>query len=425
MTGTELVSLVLGSAAVCGYVNAKLLHLPSAIGLMAIALLGSFVVFGLDAVGLVDSHQLQDVIDRVDFSRVLMHGLLGFLLFAGALHVDLADLTAQRWSVAGLALLATSISTALVGAGTYWMMRLLGHELPVVQALLFGALISPTDPIAVLGILKSAKVPDQLAVQISGESLFNDGVGVVFFTVISAVAGGGHPSVASMLTLFAREALGGAVFGLALGYVGYRVLRSIDDYSVEVLITLAIVAGGYTVAERAHVSAPIAAVVSGLLIGNHGRRLGMSDTTRLHVDMFWKLVDEILNAVLFLLLGLQAARLELSTSLWLAMALAIPLVLLARFVSVAMTTRLLRFRWALAPHAIKVLTWGGLRGGISVALALSLERGAVRETLLALTYAVGGVFHLSAGPLVRGGAPSMAIGSGGCLVEWSGYVGCP
>jgi CPA1 family monovalent cation:H+ antiporter len=405
MNGSEVASAIVCLAAACGYVNAKVLRLPSAIGLMAMSLLGSFVVFGLDAAGLVDSDQLQAIVTSVDFSRVLMHGLLGFLLFAGALHVDLADLTAQRWSVAGLALLATSISTLLVGAGTYWLMKLFGYQLAPVEALLFGALISPTDPIAVLGILKSAKVPEQLAVQISGESLFNDGVGVVFFTVISAAAAGVHPSLGGMLVLFAREAVGGALFGLALGYVGYRVLRSIDDYSVEVLITLAIVAGGYALAERAHVSAPIAAVVSGLVIGNQGRRLGMSDTTRLHVDMFWKLVDEILNAVLFLLLGLQATRLALSVQLLCVMALVIPMVLAARLVSVGATAQLLRFRWALAPHALKILTWGGLRGGISVALALSLQSGPVRETLVALTYAVVAfsilIQGLSLGPALR------------------------
>jgi len=239
----------------------------------------------------------------------------------------------------------------------------------------------------VLGILKSANVPHRISIQISGESLFNDGVGVVLFLIIEGSGHGGQLSFANMASLFAREALGGALFGFAVGYIGYRVLKSINDYSVEVLITLAIVLGGYAAAERLHISAPIAAVVSGLVIGNQGRRLGMSDETRHHVDLFWKLVDEILNAVLFLLLGLQATRLQLDRALFGAMALAILVTLGARFVSVALTARLLR-RSSLPSNYVKILTWGGLRGGISVALALSLAPGPLREVILALTYAV-------------------------------------
>ena len=385
MTGLHVAAIVICLAAAIGYLNAKLLRLPSAIGLMAIGLVGSFVILGLDATGLVDSTALEAFVARIDFAHVLMHGLLGFLLFAGALHVDLADLATHKWSILGLALLGTLLSTLLIGAGTWLLLEWCGIALPFVQALLFGALISPTDPIAVLGIMRSAKVSDDLAVQISGESLFNDGIGVVLFVVIAAVADGSHPSLSGMAMLFLREAVGGALFGLALGYAAYRVLRSIDDYSVEVLITLAVVVGGYAAAERLHVSAPIAAVVSGLVVGNQGRRLGMSDRTRHHVDLFWKLVDEMLNAVLFLLLGLQATRLQLNRQLAVAMALAIPLALVARLLSVGMLAPLLGYR---EPHAVKILTWGGLRGGISVALALSLSDGAARGTILALTYAV-------------------------------------
>jgi len=385
MTGLHVAAIVICLAAAIGYLNAKLLRLPSAIGLMAIGLVGSFVILGLDATGLVDSTALGAFVARIDFAHVLMHGLLGFLLFAGALHVDLADLATHKWSILALALLGTLLSTFLIGAGTWLLLEWCGIALPFVQALLFGALISPTDPIAVLGIMRSAKVSDDLAVQISGESLFNDGIGVVLFVVIAAAADGSHPSLTGMAVLFLREAVGGALFGLAIGYAAYRVLRSIDDYSVEVLITLAVVVGGYAAAERLHVSAPIAAVVSGLVVGNQGRRLGMSDQTRHHVDLFWKLVDEMLNAVLFLLLGLQATRLQLNRQLAVAMALAIPLALVARLLSVGMMVPLLGYR---EPHAVKILTWGGLRGGISVALALSLSDGAARGTILALTYSV-------------------------------------
>jgi CPA1 family monovalent cation:H+ antiporter len=387
MSGFEVLACIVALTAALAYLNAKFLRLPSAIGLMAIAMLLSLCTVGLDASGLFKSTVVEAFLARIDFARVLMHGLLGFLLFAGALHVDLADLRANRWSILLLAILSTVLSSFIVGGATWWILRWLGHDIGFVPALLFGALISPTDPIAVLGILKSAKLPPQLAVQISGESLFNDGIGVVIFTVVAAAQAGGNVSIPSMLGLFAREALGGAVFGLAVGYLGYRLLKSIDDYSVEVLITLALVVVGYTVAERLHVSAPIAAVVSGLVIGNQGRNLGMSDTTREHVDGFWHLVDEILNAVLFLLLGLQATRLELSRWLFLAMAIIVPLTLLARLASVALTVPLLR-QSAKPPHYVKILTWGGLRGGISVALALSLEPGPVRGTILALTYAV-------------------------------------
>jgi CPA1 family monovalent cation:H+ antiporter len=387
MSDFELVASVICLTASLAYANAKVLRLPSAVGLMAIALIGSLIIVVLDATGLVDSDSIEGLLTRIDFARILMHGLLGFLLFAGALHVDMADLRANRGAIFLLAVLATGLSTLIVGGATWVVLSWLGHPVTLTHAMLFGALISPTDPIAVLGILKSANVPQRISIQISGESLFNDGVGVVLFLIIEGSSHGGPLSVSSVAVLFAREALGGALFGLAVGYLGYRVLKSIDDYSVEVLITLAIVVGGYVVAERLHISAPIGAVVSGLVVGNHGRRLGMSDETRHHVDLFWKLVDEILNAVLFLLLGLQATRLDLSGPLLCAMGLAIVVTLGARFVSVSLTARLLRPS-SLPANYVKILTWGGLRGGISVALALSLAPGPLREVVLALTYAV-------------------------------------
>jgi CPA1 family monovalent cation:H+ antiporter len=387
MSGFEVLACIVSLTAILGYLNSKLLRLPSAIGLMATAMLLSLCTVALDASGIFESTAIDALLERIDFARVLMHGLLGFLLFAGALHVDLADLRANRWTILLLAVLSTFLSTFMIGGATWWILHWLGHDIGVAPALLFGALISPTDPIAVLGILKSAKLPRQLAIQISGESLFNDGIGVVIFIVIAGASGGDELSLTRILALFAREALGGALFGLAVGYVGYRVLRSIDDYSVEVLITLAVVVAGYAVAERLHVSAPIAAVVSGLVIGNQGRNLGMSDTTREHVDRFWHLIDEILNAVLFLLLGLQATRLEISRWLLVGMVLVVPVTVLARFASVAVTVPLLRGATK-SPHYVKILTWGGLRGGISVALALSLEPGPVRGAILGLTYAV-------------------------------------
>jgi len=405
MSHFEIAAVILSLAAAFGYLNARVFRLPSTIGLMAMALFGSLVIVGLDAAGVIDSAHLEQLIIQADFGHTLLHGMLGFLLFAGALHIDLTDLAANRWPIGLLALGGTVMSTALVAVATYGLMAMLGQHLRPIDALLFGALISPTDPIAVLGILKSAKAPSSLAVQIGGESLFNDGIGVVIFLVVTSIAAGGDLTAGDVATLFAREAVGGAVFGLALGYVGFRLLRTIDAYSVEVLITLALVIGGYAAAERLHVSAPIAVVVAGLLVGNQGRRLAMSDVTRHHVDLFWELIDEIMNAVLFLMLGLEATRLKVTSELALAAGLAIPVVLLARLVSVGIPISVLR-RWtALSPHAIKIMTWGGLRGGISVALALSLPFGPTRDTILVLTYAVVAcsilIQGLTLAPLVR------------------------
>jgi CPA1 family monovalent cation:H+ antiporter len=275
-----------------------------------------------------------------------------------------------------------------VGLGSYVVLGALGFDVQLVHCLLLGALISPTDPIAVLGILKAAKAPKSLEVTITGESLFNDGVGVVFFLAILAVAAGGEVSAPDIARLFVQEAIGGVVFGLAVGYVGFRLLRSIDQYSVEILITLAMVFGGYVAAEALHVSAPIAAVAAGLLIGNHGRALAMSETTRDHVDTFWELIDEVLNAVLFLLIGLEVVHLRLSSELLLASVIMIPLVLAARCLSVAAPLAALPGFRRRAPGAIVLLTWGGLRGGISVALALSLPDGPARNIILVVTYVV-------------------------------------
>ncbi len=388
MTSFETAAVILCLAAGLGYLNSRFLRLPSTIGLMAISLFGSLVVVGLDASGVIDASAIRQVVAQANFGHTLLHGMLGLLLFAGALHVDLSDLAEHKWAIGLLALGGTLLSTAFVAFATFAVSLGLGLGLDFMQCVVFGALISPTDPIAVLGILKSARAPDALAIQIGGESLFNDGIGVVIFVVVLAVAGGNDVSVGSVATVFAREALGGAVFGLGIGYLAYRLLRTIDVYSVEVMITLAVVIGGYAVAERLHISAPIAVVVAGLVVGNQGRRLGMSDNTRHHVDLFWELIDEILNAVLFLMLGLEATRLVITLHVGIAAAFVIPLVLAARMASVAIPISALRARGFVSPHAVKVMTWGGLRGGISVALALSLPASSTRDTVLVLTYAV-------------------------------------
>ena len=390
MTGFQILALLLTIAAVFSYLNYRWIRLPATIGLMAMSLFASILLIGANRLGwLLAPDVATRILTRIDFDDTFLHGMLGALLFAGALHVDLGELREQRLPVIVLAVGGTLLSTFIVGGIAYLVLPLLGPSLPFIYCLLFGALISPTDPIAVLGILKRAGVPKDLEIQIVGESLFNDGVGVVIFlTVLGMISSGNHVSVGHTLMLFGREAIGGAVFGLATGYVAFRLLRSIDNYQTELLITLALVLGGYALAEKLHVSAPIAAVVSGLLIGNHGRSLGMSDVTRDHLDKFWALIDETLNALLFILVGFELIRLPLTQTAIVAGALMIPAVLLARLVSVGGTVVALKRVARFTPGASWLLTWGGLRGGISVALALSISASAERDMIVAMTYAV-------------------------------------
>jgi CPA1 family monovalent cation:H+ antiporter len=344
----------------------------------------------------------------VNFDEALLNGMLGALLFAGALHININDLRDQKWIITSLATLGVLLSTALVGVGAWWLFGLVGVEIPFMVALLFGSLISPTDPIAVGAILKNAGVPKSLQVKITGESLFNDGVGVVLFLLLLALAtdGGGHPlDPGQILNLLGVEIVGGLVFGGAMGWAVYRMLKTVDAYNVEVLLTLAIVTGGYALAQYLHVSGPLAMVVAGLLIGNRGRSLAMSERTVHHLDTFWELADEFLNAVLFVMIGMEVLLLHLAPGYLAAGLLAIPLVLGARFISVGLPVSILRNLRDFSPHAVKILTWSGLRGGISVALALSLPPGDTRNLLLAVTYVVV-IFSivvqgLSVGPLAR------------------------
>jgi monovalent cation:H+ antiporter, CPA1 family len=319
----------------------------------------------------------------------LLHGLLSFLLFAGALHIDVNELADRKWSIGLLATLGTLASTIIVGTLSWVILEWLEMPIPYLYCLLFGALISPTDPIAVLGILKHARAPKSLEIEIAGESLFNDGVGVVVFLVILEVATGTHElNAAHIGGLFLQEAIGGVVFGLGLGFLAYQMLKSVDSYQVEVLLTLALVSGGYALAAALHLSGPISIVVAGLLIGNHGRLFAMSENTRDHLDVFWELVDEILNAVLFVLIGLEVLVLTFTAQYVVAGLLVIPVVLVARLIAIGIPVLLLRPFQSFSPGAIQILTWSGLRGGISVALALSLPPGPEREVILAITYSV-------------------------------------
>ena len=387
----DIAAACLVITAMLSWLNQRFVKLPTTIGVMVIALALSLAIIGLDALGWVHTLRRyeESLIRSIDFSEVLMQGMLSLLLFAGAMHVDLSQLKAQRWPVAILALVGTLVSTVLVGGGMWLVMPWLGLPLSLMHCMLFGALISPTDPIAVMGILKSAGAPKNLELVIAGESLFNDGVGVVIFALLlEMLISGSTPTGGEAAMLLLREAGGGVAFGLVLGYVTYRLLKSIDDYQVEVLLTLAAVMGGYALASHLHISGPLAMVAAGVLVGNHGRALAMSDTTRRYVDMFWELVDGILNAVLFVLIGMEVLLFSLTASLFLGGAVAIVVTLLARLFSAGLTVGVLGRRFGLPHGAWKVLTWGGLRGGISVALALSLPAGPERHTVLALTYFV-------------------------------------
>ncbi|SDL96842.1 sodium/proton antiporter, CPA1 family [Oryzisolibacter propanilivorax] len=411
MTTFDIAALCLVVTALLAYLNHRFVRLPTAIGVMVIALALSLALVALDAAGIASGLREYEAsfVRSVHFSEVLMQGMLSFLLFAGALQVDLSALRRWRWQVAALAIGGTLVSTLVVGAAMWLALPLVGLPLPLLHCLVFGALISPTDPIAVMGILKSAGAPQELELVIAGESLFNDGVGVVLFALLVGVLATGEvPDAAQAGMLLLREAGGGLAFGLILGYIAFRLLKSIDHYQVEVLLTLATVMGGYALASHLHVSGPLAMVISGLMIGNRGRAQAMSDHTQRYIDMFWELLDEILNAVLFVLIGLEVILIAFSPALLAGGALAIAVTLLARWLTVAVPAR--AGAQALPDGAAHVLAWGGLRGGISVALALSLPLGPLRETLLALTYCVV-VFSilvqgLSIGRVVRAVLPA-------------------
>lgn len=412
MTVFEVAACLITLAAVLSYLNYTLLKLPPAIGLMALSLAGSLllVLVGL-AVPVVESGA-KDLVHRIDLNQAFLQGMLGFMLFAGSLHIRLEELASRKWTVLVLSTVGVLISTAVVGLLAWAVLDAAGIQARLIYCLLFGALISPTDPIAVLAILRQAGVPKDMEIKIAGESLFNDGVGVVVFLGLLEIATGAvEPDIIHLTKLFLWEAVGGAATGFALGWGVYRMLRSVDNYQVEVLLSLALVAGGYALVNRLHMSGPIAMVVAGLLIGNLGRAYAMSQTTIEHVDTFWELLDEILNAVLFVLVGVEVLALSFTGKFLLIGLVAIPIVLFARLVSVAGPITLLRKRGRFARYTVRVLTWGGLRGGISVALALSLPREVSgvpvgeRDALLAMTYVVV-VFSilvqgLTIGPLTR------------------------
>lgn len=392
-----MVSTLIALAAVSSYVNYRYIKLPTTIGVMLVALVASLALILAGSYASGFREQAANLISRIDFDQVVLHGMLAFLLFAGSIHVKLDELGREWPAITLLAVVGTLSSTFIVGGVSWLVLGWLDLPIPFLHALLFGALISPTDPIAVLGLMKSAGASRQLEVQMSGESLFNDGLGVVIFLVLLQLAGldeahGVTPAVTidagAVAMLLFKEVGGALVLAMATGTVTYQMLKRVDSYQVEVLLTLALAMGLYALADALHLSAPIAVVVAGLFVGNRGRAFAMSKKRREHVDTFWELVDEILNVVLFLLVGLELLVLPIERGWLVAGVLAVPIVLAARWLSVAAIIAPLRSVTVQAKGAIAILTWGGLRGGISIAMALSLPANDSRSLILTLTYFV-------------------------------------
>jgi len=390
-----IASILIVLSALFGYINVRFLKLPNTIGLMIIAIL---FTLGLFLTSYVNNSLLglaEKLIAQIDFKTVLLDVMLGFLLFAGAMHTNFEQLKVQRWPVLVFATVGVITSTFLVAFFCSALFNIMEIEVAFIHCLLFGALISPTDPIAVLGIMKKAGVPKKLETKIVGESLFNDGVGVVVFLTILSIAGGsgdgdhGGSSLSGIASLFGQEVFGGIIFGAIIGWITYKLLRTIDDYEIEVMITLACVMGGYVLAHKLHLSAPLAMVVAGLIVGNDTvRDNAMSNTTELFVDKFWELVDMLLNALLFVLIGLELLIIHFQMNHLFAGLVCIILVLLARFLSLIIPVRIFSKKLEFLPHTSKIMAWGGLRGGISIALALSLPEEMNRELFLTITYVV-------------------------------------
>jgi CPA1 family monovalent cation:H+ antiporter len=385
----SLIALLLTLTAVLAYINYRLIHLPTTVGLMGLSLVFSLTLIGAGELGIPLRGWAAAAVANVDFSEALLNGMLSFLLFAGALHVDIDALREERVTIAILATVGVLVSTALVGGASYVLFNLLGLEMPLLACLTFGALISPTDPIAVMSLLKDARAPKSLSTEIAGESLFNDGVGIVVFLVMFRlmVDGGNTFRWGETGLLLLEEVGGGLALGLALGGICFLMLKSVDNYQVEVMLTLALVSGGYQLASALHASGPLAIVTAGLLIGNYGRKLAMSDLTRTNLDNFWELLDEILNGILFVLIGLEVLLLDFVPHYILVAMLLIPVVLGARLASLALPAGVMRLvrRGGLR---LSLLTWGGLRGGISIALALTLPTGRPRDVMVVATYGI-------------------------------------
>ncbi|WP_178986195.1 cation:proton antiporter [Winogradskyella helgolandensis] len=404
----SIATILIVLSAAFGYINEKFLRLPITIGLMVITIVFTVVLVGIAQFDDTLLVQEREFIALIDFETVLLDIMLSFLLFAGALHTNFNQLKVQRWPIMAFATVGVLVSTFLVGIAMFYVLKLMGLNVDFIYCLLFGALISPTDPIAVLGILKKAGAPKKLETKIVGESLFNDGVGVVVFLTIFAIAAKPDAAIefSDIATLFGQEVIGGIVLGLFLGWITYRLMRSIDSYEIEVILTLAAVMGGTMLAHEFHLSAPLAMVTAGLIVGNDTvRNTAMSETTELYVDKFWELVDVLLNTILFVMIGMEMLVLSLDGKFIYAGLLAIPLILMCRYISLWLPIKFFEKRLDFVPKTNLIMTWGGLRGGISIALALSLTKDMHRELFLVITYVVVVVSivgqGLTVGPIIK------------------------
>jgi len=390
MNSIESISLIITLAAILAYINIKVLKLPSTIGLMVLALLLSLVILLTSSIAPTWTSFARVSLLQLNFSNLLLDFMLGFLLFAGALHTDIEKLRRARGPIIVFATIGTILSTFMVGILLYLALPLVYQPVDLVYCLLFGALISPTDPIAVLSILKKAGISESVETSITGESLFNDGVGVVIFLTIYSLAreGAGNIEATEIIELLAVEIGGGILLGLVAGYIAFHMLKSIDHYQTEVLITIALVMGGTALASLLHFSGPLAMVVAGLFIGNKGSLEAMSKTTNDYMHKFWEMIDEIMNAILFVLIGLELVLIPIRSNYFYVGLLAIFIIIVVRFISLAIPTYAFRFSERFRKRTLLIMTWGGLRGGISIALALSLEASMERNLLVSITYMV-------------------------------------
>lgn len=385
----HLFSILIVLSAGFAYINFRILKLPNAIGLMLVSLVFSFIILLMGYYFPSFKEDIALKMDSINFSELLLEVMLSFMLFAGAIHIKFKDLNNEKLSILLFSTFSVLISTFIIGFASYYLLNYMGIQVELIHAMLFGALISPTDPIAVLSILKSAGVSKSLETKIAGESLFNDGVAVVvFITILQLAKPGADLNMSSILMLFGQEAVGGLVLGIIIGYIGYKLIASIDNYQVEVLITLAVVMGGYTLAHYTHVSGPLAMVAAGLITGNHGKSLGMSDITAEYVDKFWELIDEILNALLFVLIGLELLIIQTNQKILFAAIIILFITLITRYVSVYIPSIAVRLKERITQKTILILTWGGLRGGISIALALSINPEYNKDIWVTITYVI-------------------------------------
>ncbi len=384
-------SVLIVLAAIFSYINYRVLKLPSTIGIMVIAIIVSVVLVasGDNFLPKTTSH-LTELVHSLDFTEVLMGAMLNFLLFAGGIHVNIKDLKEQFGPVVMFSTVGVIISTFAVGFGVYYLLPLVGVQMPLIYCIVFGALISPTDPVAVLSILKQANVSNALKTKVAGESLFNDGMAVVVFTVVLQIAVGKQIdlNVENIGLLLIREAGGGLLLGVLLGFSASRALRVVDDYIISVLITLAVVMGGYLIARELHISAPLAMVAAGLFMGNFSESFKMKSETQDYLIKFWELIDEIMNAVLFLFIGFELLLIKDLNEYLIAGGICIMIVLLARWIAVFVPTKFMAFKYRFSPQTVKVLVWGGIRGGVSIALALSIPVNEYSQIIISITYCV-------------------------------------